>query len=88
LILRALPNTAVVLERVDPLSLERRSAQVLVGEYHGAWSLSPDRSQLALGVSSAGRKRRIGIFIVDLRTMRVVTRIETGRRSSLATTPA
>ena len=49
-----------------------------MGEYHDAWSLSPDRSQLALGISAPGRKQRIGILIVDLRAMQVVTRVETG----------
>lgn len=73
-----LPNTAVILARLDPLSLEPVSRQVELGEYHNAWSLSPDRSQLALGISAPGRTGRIGIVIVDLETMKVVREIETG----------
>jgi hypothetical protein len=57
-----------------------------VPEYHDAWSVSPDGSQLALGISS-GRSLispsrrlggRIGILIVDLETMKTVGEVETG----------
>jgi hypothetical protein len=72
------PNSAVSMALLDPLSLGPVSPKVEVGEYHDAWSLSPDRSQLALGVSAPGRKGRIGILIIDLRAMRVVRRVETG----------
>lgn len=78
LALAALSNTGVVLQRVDPISLEGLSAQIPVGEYHDAWSLSPDRSQLALAVSAPGRKSRIGVLIVDVRSMQIVRGIETG----------
>jgi hypothetical protein len=59
---------------------------VEIDEYHNSWSFSPDGSQLALGVS-AGVSRlspsrrlqgRIGIYIVDVRTMKLVREIETG----------
>lgn len=72
------PNTAVILARLNPLSLEPVSRTVEVGEYHDAWSLSPNRSQLALGISAPGRRGRVGILIVDLETMRVAREIETG----------
>jgi hypothetical protein len=73
-----LPNTAVVLARLDPLSLEPVSRQVHVGEYHDAWSLSPDGLQLAVGISAPGRTGRIGILIVDLDAMKIVRKVETG----------
>ena len=80
------PNESAILARFDPLSLEPVSRQVQVPEYHDAWSVSPDGSQLALGISS-GRSLispsrrlsgRIGILIVDLKEMKVVGEVETG----------
>jgi hypothetical protein len=61
-----------------------------VGEYHDAWSLSPDGSRVALGIS-AGESLispsrhlggRIGIVVVDLDTMKVVQEVETGIAAS------
>jgi hypothetical protein len=86
LALLGLPDTAVILARLDPLSLEPVSRRVEVGEYHHAWSLSPDGSRLALGVSSGGSylspsrriERRIGIMIVDVQAMKVVGEVATG----------
>jgi hypothetical protein len=72
------PNEGAILARFDPLSLEPVSRQVPVGEYHNAWSASPDGSHLALGVSAPGRTGRVGVLIVDLKAMKVVRRIETG----------
>jgi hypothetical protein len=82
----ALPNTGVILARLDPRSLKPVSRRLEVGEYHDAWSLSPDRSQLALGMSSGGSvispsrrlRARIGVMIVDLEAMKVVQEVETG----------
>jgi hypothetical protein len=73
----ATPNTAVSLARLDPISLKPVSRQVRLGEYHNAWSLSPDRSELALGISAPGRSGRVGILIVDLETMEVVRKVAT-----------
>jgi hypothetical protein len=73
-----LPDTAVILAHLDPLTLEPRSRRVEVGEYHEAWSLSPDRSHVALGISSPGRRARSGIMIVDLEAMKVVRAVDTG----------
>lgn len=67
-----------VLARRDPLSLQPVSPQVPIDEYHDAWSLSPDGSQVALAVSAPGREGRIGVLLVDLDTMKVVRGIETG----------
>jgi hypothetical protein len=84
---RGIPNTtAVMLARLDPLSLRPVSPQVRLGEYHDAWSLSPDGSRVALGISagesliSPSRRLlgRIGIVIVDLDSMKVVQEVETG----------
>jgi hypothetical protein len=80
------PNSSVSLARLDPLSLRRVSRQVELGEYHDTWSLSPDGSQLALGVSSGESvlnpsrrlRGRIGIYIIDLEAMKLVQEVETG----------
>jgi hypothetical protein len=80
------PNSSVSLARLNPLSLRRVSPQLDVGEYHDTWSLSPDASQLALGVSSGESvlnpsrrlRRRIGIYIVDLQALKLVQEVETG----------
>ena len=72
------PNGAAILARFDPLSLRPVSRRVPIAEYHDAWSLSPDRSRVALGMSAPGRDGRIGILVVDLESMRVVRGIETG----------
>jgi hypothetical protein len=84
-IVEAAAGAPAVLARLDPLSLKPVSRQVHVAEYHDAWSLSPDGAKVALGVS-AGESilgaspplKRIGIYIVDLRTMRVVKEVQTG----------
>jgi hypothetical protein len=77
---------AALLAHLDPLSLRPVSRGVKIDEYHNTWSFSPDGSELALGVS-AGVSRlspsrrllgRIGIYIVDVRTMRLIREIETG----------
>lgn len=73
-ILRQSANSPAVLARLDPLSLRTVSRQVEVGEYHDAWSLSPDASQLALARGGQG----IGIEIVDLKAMRLVRDVQTG----------
>jgi len=66
------------LARLDPASLQPRDPVVEIGEYHYAWSLSPDRSQLAVGISAPGVTGRIGIRIVDVERMHVVRDVETG----------
>jgi hypothetical protein len=73
-ILHATANSPAVLARFDPLSLSPVSRQVEVGEYHDAWSLSPDGSQLALARGGQG----IGIAIVDLASMKLVRQAHTG----------
>jgi hypothetical protein len=88
---RGLPNTtAVMLARLDPVSLRPVSARVRLGEYHEAWSLSPDGARVALGISAgeslispARRLRgRIGVVIIDLDSMKVVREVETGIAAS------
>ena len=77
---------AAILGRLDPLSLRPVSQTVELGEYHDAWSLSPDGSQLALGISSGVSlvspprtlHKRVGVIVVDLRTMTIVQEVETG----------
>jgi hypothetical protein len=71
-------NSRRVLARLDPRSLRPRGRRVVAGEYHGAWSFSPDRSQVALGVSRPARDGRVGVRIVDVARMRVRTDVLTG----------
>jgi hypothetical protein len=79
-------STLSVLARFDPLTLDPVSPRVEIGEYHGAWSLSPDRRRLALGISSGVStlspprpiRARVGIIIVDLETMKIVEEVVTG----------
>lgn len=73
-VLYATPNAPAVLARLDPLSLKPVSRQVEIGEYHPAWSLSPDGSQLALARGGQG----IGIEIVELKAMKLVRDVHTG----------
>jgi hypothetical protein len=84
-IVQAAPAAPAVLARLDPLSLKPVSRQLQLAEYHEAWSRSPDTAKVALGVSAgesllAGPPpvKRIGIYIVDLRAMRIVKEVQTG----------
>lgn len=67
-----------VLARLDPRSLRPRGRRVVAGEYHRAWSFSPDRSQVALGVSRPAPGGRVGVRIVDVDRMRVRADVVTG----------
>jgi hypothetical protein len=85
-LVRTSTNAPAILARLNPLSLKPVSRGVKISEYHDAWSLSPDGSFLALAVSagesqlSPSRRlhRRIGIYIVDIKTMELVREVETG----------
>jgi hypothetical protein len=81
------PASSAMLARFGPVSLRRLSPQIEIGEYHRTWSISPDGRQLALGVSAGSAsatqpprplRRRIGIYIVDLETMKLVGELQTG----------
>lgn len=73
------PGSArAVLTRLAPMSLSPRGRHVIIGEYHRAWSFSPDRSQVALATSRPGAGGRIGIRIVDTARMRVRKDVMTG----------
>jgi hypothetical protein len=73
-VLESASGGAATLARLDPLSLKPVSRRVRIAEYHRAWSLSPDGSQVALSRGGQG----IGIEIVDLRTMKLVRHLRTG----------
>jgi len=80
-IMRRARQGGVVLTRLDPLTLKPLGTPVLIGEYHYAWSFSPDRSQLAVAISApaaGGRVGRVGIRIVDLARMEVAVDVSTG----------
>lgn len=80
------PDASAMLARFEPRSLRALSREVEVGEYHRAWSISPDGRQVALGVSAGGStlepsqpgRGRIGIYIVDLKAMELVREVHTG----------
>jgi hypothetical protein len=65
---------------IDPLTLRARRSGVALGEYHDAWTLSPDGSQAAFGISApaAASGGRVGIRIVDVDGMRVSRDVSTG----------
>src|SRR5215210_488450 len=65
------------LAQLDPVSLRPTGARVRLGEYHDAWSFSPDGSHLALGMGGQGRVCGRGICLVDVRDMTVSGDIET-----------
>jgi hypothetical protein len=67
----------VLLSRLNALSLKPTSRALRIGEYHDAWSVSPDRRKLALGLSMPGR-RRVGVGVVDLATLKLVRKVQTG----------
>lgn len=62
----------------DPLSLRATSPPVVIGEYHHAWSVSPDGRRVALGISAPGETARIGVRIVDLGSWTAELDVETG----------
>jgi hypothetical protein len=62
----------------DSLSLRATAAPVFVGEYHGAWSASPDGTHVALGISAPGSGARIGVRIVNLARWATELDVETG----------
>ena len=62
----------------DPLSLRATSPPVVIGEYHHAWSLSPDGSRVALGISALGETARVGVRIVELGSWTAQLDVETG----------
>ena len=62
----------------DSLSLRPTSAPVFFGEYHDAWSTSPDGRRVALGISAPGSEARIGVRIVNLARWATELDVETG----------
>jgi hypothetical protein len=62
----------------DPLSLRPTSPPVVIGEYHHAWSVSPDGSRVALGISASGATGRVGVRIVELGAWTAQLDVETG----------
>ena len=68
--------------RVDPLKLTPRGPRADLGEYHDAYSFSPDGSAIAFGISAPNPgpsgPGRIGIRIVDTDRLEVTRDVATG----------
>ena len=62
----------------DALSLRSVTPPAVIGEYHHAWSVSPDGSRVALGISAPGVRGRIGVRIVELGSWTTELDVETG----------
>ena len=62
----------------DSLSLRATAAPVFIGEYHDAWSTSPDGTRVALGISAPGSGARIGVRIVNLARWATELDVQTG----------
>ena len=62
----------------DPLSLRATSSPVVIGEYHHAWTVSPDGSRVALGISAPGATARVGVRVVELGSWTAELDVETG----------
>lgn len=73
-------STETLFSRVTPVALRPRSPRVHLGEYHDAWSFSPDRSRVAFAISASAKSGggRVGVRIVDVARMRVVRDVSTG----------
>jgi hypothetical protein len=71
-------NSGALLARLDRRSLEARAPWADLGEYHDAWSVSPDGRMAAFGISAPGETGRIGIRVIDLETLQVVRDHEVG----------
>jgi hypothetical protein len=71
-------NAGSLLAPVDRRSLEAGVPWADLGEYHAAWSVSPDGRMAAFGISAAGRRIGIGIRVIDLATLRTVKDLEVG----------
>jgi PQQ-like domain len=71
---------AVRFTAIDPLSLiALPGPSVVVAEYHDAYSFSPDRTRLAIGMSAPSESGpRIGLQILDVARRTVVRSVETG----------
>ena len=71
-------NVGTIVAPVNRRTLKPGVPWAELGEYHDAWSLSPDHRLAAFGISAPGETGRIGIRVLDLGTFQVVRDIETG----------
>jgi hypothetical protein len=65
-----------LIARADPLTLAPRNPTLRLGEYHDAWSFSPDGKRLVLGTSAGGPAEGRGIHIVDVASLRELSTIQ------------
>jgi hypothetical protein len=70
-------ETQTIVTRLDPLTLEPIGPSVQLDEFHGGWSYSPDRTEVAFGKSPAGSNSRGGIHIVDVDPIRLDRIVDT-----------
>ncbi len=71
-------GSGTVVAPLDRRSLRPGRPRAQIGEYHDAWSVSPDGGRVALGISAPGTGARIGIRILDRATLKTVRDVETG----------
>lgn len=71
-------GSGTVVAPLDRRSLRPGRPRAQIGEYHDAWSVSPDGGRIALGISAPGADARIGIRILDRATLRTARDVETG----------
>lgn len=71
-------NSGALLAAVDRRSLEPGVPWSDLGEYHDAWSVSPDGRLAAFGISAPGRTARVGLRVVDLATLQTIRDHEVG----------
>ena len=74
-VLSPVNGDAPTLAHLNPLTLRPAGPRLRLGEFHDAWSVSPDRSQIALGMGGASPTCGRGICIVELGTMRIASYI-------------
>ena len=71
-------GSGTVVAPLDRRSLRPGRPRAVIGEYHRAWSVSPDGARIALGISASGEGGRIGVRILDRATLRTAQEVETG----------
>jgi hypothetical protein len=67
----AIDGSGALLAPLQAIAPSPARPRFRMSEYHGDWSFSPDRSQVALGMGGQSQTCGRGICVVDVRTMRI-----------------